>query len=174
MKKSQKYSWYRTLNQGGVVTLFGNPVSQVYIMRVAPLIQIQSFMGSSKAIIVTENIIKSLVHFLIGGPIQISIFLGGTQFFKTFSVEDAKENIRTRFWPIYTTGMYFWPFFNMFCYSFVSRQLHQPINDFFAFFWAIILSYLNNRKKQPVTSSSCLPVKSSLEEVKVGVKDGNL
>ena len=38
--KSQKYSAFRTLNQGGVVTLFGNPVSQLYIMRVAPLIQL--------------------------------------------------------------------------------------------------------------------------------------
>ena len=78
---------------------------------------------------------------------MISVFLGGTSFFNTFSLECAKENIKDKFWPTFKIGACFWPCVNFVSYQFLSRHMHASVNDLFAFFYGVIISYVNNNYK---------------------------
>ena len=94
-----------------------------------------------------ESVFKSLVHFFVGAPATISLFLGGTEYLKAFSIEDAKKNIEDKFAQTFKVAFCYWPFIYYICYQFIPRHIQNPVNDIFAVFYAVILSHINSQVK---------------------------
>merc|ERR1712086_494837 len=75
----------RTLLQGSVAGFLDNPMNQMYMIWLAPLVKMR---GSS---ILKQNIFKAISHFSIMAPITMTVFLGATGYVRSgYSVDGAK------------------------------------------------------------------------------------
>ena len=62
----------------------------------------------------------------------------------TGSPEKAVENIKEKFWKLWHIGKYYWPIANFVVYHFAPFHMRQVVVDIFAFFYSIIMSFVNN------------------------------
>mmetsp|Transcript_4675 Transcript_4675/g.7948 ORF Transcript_4675/g.7948 Transcript_4675/m.7948 type:complete len:189 (+) Transcript_4675:79-645(+) len=116
----EKFRWdsRRTVLQGTSAAVFNNPVSQLYLAKVAPLVDVSRWMGVSTLGNVLNNATRACVHFFCMSPFQISLFFGGNALLDTWSFEAAAKNVADKYWVTYNIAKFYWPCANFLVYQF--------------------------------------------------------
>ena len=123
-KPEEKWKWdkMRTLRMGASMGFINNPLSQVYVQRLAPKIGLTNvFMHftTPAKVFVLDNVVRTAAQMTLLYPISMCILLFGTKYLKDFRVKDGIDNIKLKFWTGMKAAVCFWPYWIFLTYQFV-------------------------------------------------------
>ena len=120
-EKNWAWDKVRTLRMGATMGFVNNPVSQLYIHKVAPHIGVSSLQhfASAGKVAVVDNLVRTVAQMTLLYPISMCILLFGTVYLKNFKVQEGIDNIKLKFWAGMKAAVCFWPFWIFLTYQFV-------------------------------------------------------
>lgn len=141
----------RTLRFSSTAGLIINPVSQIWISKAVPFIDLNKMTGGSfnrvmaRGASVANNLFKSITHHMIIGTFGCVAMLFFPAFTKHFDPDEGMMNVKTKFSTSFTAGWAYWPLVLFSTYNFVPSYLRQSMIDIYAFMYGIFSSYISNR-----------------------------
>ena len=154
-ERRKEWDKMRTLRQSFVIGCIINPSTQLYMINVAPLINLNRVLTKSKVKMTgsslhvgCENVLKACSQFILIGPPQLSVICFLFGFLKELEVQDGIDYWQLKFIQTFQLGMCFWPCANFIAYHFFPFHKRQPVLDSMAFMYSIALSYLVNSKRR--------------------------
>ena len=129
--------------------LFVNPVSQMWISKVVPHLDIKGFLSKKRPKMAqyVNSAFFTIVHHSVIGTFACIVMLFVPAYFKNFEITDGKENLKTKFATSYAASTSYWPIILFSSYNFVPTYLRQSLIDVAAFLHGIFTSYISNRNK---------------------------
>ena len=124
--------------------LFKNPISQIYLSKVVPHLNI-CFVNPTPMGRIMNSAMKSMVHFFTMGSLANAAVLLMPAFLKNMDPNEGFNNLVTKFEPSMKVGALFWPPIHFLNYHFSPLHYRQLVIDLSSFFFAIYLSYLCNK-----------------------------
>ena len=144
LEQRTQWDYMRTLRMASVAGIILNPISQVYLNKIVPHLDLRTTFPS-KAGHVFNSFFRGLSHFLFMGTLANSSQLFLPAFLKNLDFQEGYLNWNSKVVYSMQVGAAYWPLLHFLNYQFIPNHLRQLFVDSMAFFYAIFLSYLSNK-----------------------------